>query len=190
MRRFRARRRAGLRGGKSRGSSSRWSARAPSAMTMNRIIDLRYDRENPRTAHARPRHRRAVRELRVGVRRRGCRRAGDRGVAIESAGARTFARRARRPVFLFLHQAVHVVVAPGAGILPGNVARGGVDRHRRLARRAHADPLRGGDAVGRRLRRALRLPGPRVRQVGRISFPCPSVSASRARWPSRAPCTS
>ena len=40
---------AGRRGGRSSGSSSRWWERARAAMTMNRIIDLRYDRENPRT---------------------------------------------------------------------------------------------------------------------------------------------
>ena len=99
------------------------------AMTMNRIIDLRYDRENPRTR---------TRALATGALSVGfawafaagrCGGAGDRGVAIESARVRTFSRRARRAVFLLLHQALHVVVAPGAGILPGDVACGGVDRH-------------------------------------------------------------
>ena len=93
-------------------------------------------------AHARPRNRSAFGRLRVGLRGRSRRGAGHCRMAIESSGVRTLPRRARRAVFLFLHQAVHVVVAPGAGILPGDVARGGVDRHRRLARRAHVDPLR------------------------------------------------
>ena len=81
------------------------------AMTMNRIADLRYDRENPRTRTRAL----ATGALSVGFAwvftRCGGGGAGDCGVAIESAGAGTFARRAGRAVFLFLHQAIHVVVA-------------------------------------------------------------------------------
>ena len=135
------------------------------AMTMNRIADLEYDRRNPRTANrALP-----AGELSVGfawvftVARFGG--AGFRGVAIESAGAEAFARGAGDSVFLFLHEAIHVVVALRAGLLPGHFARGRVDCDSRLARRAHADSLRRGHAVGRRLRRALRLPGCRIRQA-------------------------
>jgi 4-hydroxybenzoate polyprenyltransferase len=50
------------------------------AMTMNRIIDLRYDRENPRT---RARDRSAFSRVRLGLRCGGFRGAGDRSVAIE-----------------------------------------------------------------------------------------------------------
>ena len=52
------------------------------AMTMNRIIDLRYDRENPRT-RARPGDRSAFSRVRVDLRVGGFRCAGNRSVAIE-----------------------------------------------------------------------------------------------------------
>ena len=130
------------------------------AMTINRIADVRYDKENPRTK---------MRALATGA-LSDCRSPGRlqsgrgwrvfyRGVAAESAGAETGAGCDRDSVFLFVHQTVHKLVAPVSGLCAGNFSGGGVDRHHRRARLAHADSLRRGDAVGRRLRRALRLPG-------------------------------
>ncbi len=159
------------------------------AMTMNRIIDLRYDRENPRTR---------TRALATGALTVGF----AWVFAAAAAAVLAIAAWQLNPlalelspvalavlVFLFLHQAIHVVVAPGAGILPGDVSGGGLDRHRGIARRAHVDSVRGRDALGGRLRRALRVPGHRVRQDRWSFFPCRSGSAWRARCRLRARCT-
>ena len=128
------------------------------AMTINRIADIDYDRRNPRTA---------MRALPTGSFRLGshghsrfsARCSGDRRVAIESARAETFTGSARGVVFLFLHEAIYHLGALCSGILPGHVARGCVDCDSRVARLAHADPLRSRHAVGGRLRRAVRVPG-------------------------------
>src|ERR1700730_16718835 len=98
-------------------------------------------------AHASPRDRSALGWLRMGLRVDGLRSAGDRRVAIEHSRVQAFSCRARCSVFLLVYQTIHVVVTRGARFLPRDVTRGGVDRHRGLARSAHVDSLRGWAAV-------------------------------------------
>jgi len=118
------------------------------AMTMNRIADLRYDRENPRTKQ---------RALPTGAltlqfawfftlvavvaffRR---------GVAIESPCPEAGATGDRHSFFLFLHETVYQLVSSFSWICAGHLARSRMDRHHGRPRPAHAHPLRGGYAVG------------------------------------------
>jgi hypothetical protein len=100
------------------------------AMTMNRIVDIEYDRRNPRTA--------------------------NRALPAFSARAGGF-------VFLFLYEAIHRMVALRSWILPGNVTSSRLDCDSRLSGLANVDPLCGGDALGRRVRCALRLPRRSIR---------------------------
>ncbi|HXW17689.1 MAG TPA: UbiA-like polyprenyltransferase [Candidatus Acidoferrales bacterium] len=88
-------------------------------------------------------------------------------MATQSPRSRTLSGRPRDPLFLLLHQTLHRLVALRPRLLPRHFARRGVDRDSRLARSAHADSLRRGHALGRRLRRALLLPGRRLRQIRR-----------------------
>ena len=94
------------------------SARS-AAMTVNRIVDLRYDRENPRTKQRALATGAAFGFVCVDIHddRRGgflC-----RGVAIKFAGAETGAAGAGDFVFLFVHQAIHDVVASFFGFALG-----------------------------------------------------------------------
>src|SRR5437762_11101379 len=77
------------------------------------------------------------------------------GVAIESIGSEARAPGDRNSVFLFLYEAIHELVASVSGIRAGDFTGGGVDRRYRRARLAHAHSLRGGNAVGGRLRCTL-----------------------------------
>ena len=130
-------------GGKSPGSSLPWSGARSFAMTVNRIIDLRYDRENPRTRTRALATGALSVQFRVGLRRDRCRGAGRfSSGAIEPAGAGTCACRARRSCFFIPTPSASRRGHPGSGLLPGNVPGGRVDRYCRLARCAHADPVR------------------------------------------------
>ena len=120
------------------------------AMTINRIADLRYDAENPRTK-SRVSHRRAHSSIRMGIHNLRRSVASRCRVEIKSSRARTFPRRARRAFILFLHKTIHFVVAHRSGILFGNFSRSSVDRHRRFARSAHVNSLRGRHIVGWRI---------------------------------------
>ena len=156
------------------------------AMTINRIADLRYDRENPRTQQRALATGAAFRLLRVDFHADRHRAFLRRRVAAESARAETGAGGARDSVLLFLHQALHELVALVSRLCAGNFSRGRVDRHHRRTRPAHADPLRRGHAVGRRLRRALRVPGHRLRPPRRPVFRAEAIRhrqriADRAR---------
>ena len=81
------------------------------AMTMNRIADIEYDRRNPRTANrALPAGELSVSFAWVFT----ALSSGGSGfgrLAVEPAGAEAFAARACHPVFLFLHEALHQLVA-------------------------------------------------------------------------------
>ncbi len=151
------------------------------AMTMNRIADLRYDRAE--SAHARAARsspgscRPGSRGVsRCSARRRWCWRPGA-----ESAGISPLAGGAGGALPLFVHETLHDVVASRAWFLPGHVACGGLDCHARFARLANADSVRRGDAVGGRLRRALRLPGRRLRSRSGTALDSAAASASSAR---------
>ncbi len=108
------------------------------AMTMNRIADLRYDRENPRTKQ---------RALATG--------------ALSLQFAWLFTVEPPRPeacstgncnsVFLLIHEALHELVTSFSWVCAGHFTGGGVDRDYRWARSAHADSLRGGHVLGRGL---------------------------------------
>ncbi len=139
-------------------------------MTINRIVDLRYDRENPRTRQ------RALATGSLSVSFAWtftliCRSSFfPRRVATESAGAQARVAGPGHPVFLFFHQAVHHLVASFSrlrlGISPAAAwiaVTGGFDpRMLILCARGHP--------VGWRLRRPLRLPGPRLRPPRRAFF--------------------
>src|SRR5215468_2168656 len=108
------------------------------AMTLNRIADLRYDKENPRTK---------MRALATG--------------ALSVGFAWTFT---------LIAVAVFLLAAPVPGLRTRYFARRGVDCHHRWARLAHIDSLRCGDALGRRLRCALCLPGRGIRSRRGLVF--------------------
>ncbi len=134
------------------------------AMAFNRLVDADIDARNPRTQHAPPARRPAVARVRLGLRGGRPRpssllAAGELNRAVPAPGAAGAGDR----ILLFLHQAVHLVFPPGAGLQPGNRAGGGVDRRARLARPAHPLAHRRGDVLDRRFRRDLLLPGLRIR---------------------------
>ena len=90
-----------------------------------------------------------------------------RGQQIESSLPAAGARRARHRDVLFLHQAIHPVLAPRARLLPRHRAFGRLDRHARLARPAHSVAHRRRHPLDRRIRHDLRLPGLRLRRPQR-----------------------
>ena len=121
------------------------------AMTVNRIVDVHYDRANPRTSS---------RALATGALTTGFAWGFTAASAallvvaawqLNPAGTGACAGSARHPVFVFLHEALHDLVACGAGFLPGDFTRGGLDCGGGVARYAHADSVRRGNAVGGRL---------------------------------------
>ena len=140
------------------------------AMTMNRIADLEFDRRNPRTANrALPKG-----ELSVGF---------AWAFTVIASAVLVFAAWQLNPLALKLSPVALAVLFFYSytkrftawshfvlGFCSGHFARRRMDRHSRLARPAHADPLRRRHALGRRLRRALRLPGRRIRQDRRPLF--------------------
>ena len=140
------------------------------AMTINRIADIEYDRRNPRTANrALP-----TGELSVGF---------AWVFTLVASAVLVIAAWQLNPLALKLSPVAlailffysytkrftawsHFVLGFCLGISPAAAwiaIRGSLDC-------AHADSVRRGDAVGRRLRRALRLPGRGIRQVGRAAF--------------------
>ena len=170
-------------GGNCCGSWWRWWRRVRAAMTINRIVDLRYDRENPRTKHSA--------RWRPGL------------LSVSFAWMFTLIAVAVFFVAAWQLNSLALKLAPVAlailffysytkrfttwshlvsGICAGHFARGRVDRHHRRFRFAHADSLRGGHAVGGRIRRALRLPGPGVRPTRGTFFHSASDSEWRMRW--------
>src|ERR1039457_6090903 len=66
-----------------------------------------------------------------------------RGGRTESALLPPRASGARNCILLLIHQTLHLVLAPGAGICAGRGAGGGLDRHPRLARSSHPLAHRG-----------------------------------------------
>src|SRR5207237_9054402 len=66
-------------------------------------------------------------------------------------------------VFVFLHQAVHALVASGAWVSARRRSSRRVDRSPRYSRRRQPAAQRSGEILRRRLRRTLRLPGLRIR---------------------------
>ncbi len=109
------------------------------AMTLNRIADLRYDKENPRTK---------MRALATGA------------LSVSFAwtftllavvGAEAGASGDCDSLFLFVHEAVHQLVSSVPGVCPGHFSCGGVDCDYRQPRLADADSLCRGHIVGWRL---------------------------------------
>ncbi len=145
------------------------SARS-AAMTINRIADIRYDKENPRTKQ---------RALATGalsvsfawiftlvaialfV---------TRCMATQSTRVEALASRVSDSVLLLVHKAIHELVALVSRLRAGNFSGSRMDRDHWRTRLAHVDPLRGSDAVGWRLRRPLRVPGHRLRSSSWIVF--------------------
>jgi len=108
------------------------------AMTMNRIADLRYDRENPRTQQrALPTGALTLQFAWLFT---------DGAVAVFLVAAWQL-----NPLALLLHEALHELVASISRICAGHLAGRGVDRHHGRSRSTHADPLRRGHAVGWRV---------------------------------------
>ena len=159
------------------------------AMAFNRIVDAGIDGRNPRTSKRHLPGRRAFARLRLGI-------GGRFGAGLPAGGARAQpavlpagARGAGAGLLLLLHQALHVVLAPGAGLRAGRGAGGGVDRDARLARPAHPVAHRRGHAVDRRLRHHLLLPGLRIRRARGPLQPAPAAGHRRRAAPPRASCT-
>ena len=73
-------------------------------------------------------------------------------------------------VSVFVHQALHALVARGAGPGDGHCAGRRLDRGARLARSANPDPDRSRGLLGRGLRHPLCLPGLRPRLLERGLF--------------------
>ncbi len=82
-----------------------------------------------------------------------------RGRRTQPANALSFAHRAAGAAWLQLHEAHHPLVASGAGALVGAGTFGRVDRRARQPRSQDRGAHWGGHALGRRFRRALRVPG-------------------------------
>ena len=120
------------------------------AMTINRIVDLRYDRENPRTNKRALATGELSRIVCMVVYDCGRRNVLPGGLAAQSSGIGTGPDRARHSFLLFLHQALHELVAPFSWFRAGNLSGSRMDRRHRRIGLAHRDSLRSGDAVGRR----------------------------------------
>ncbi len=97
-----------------------------------------------------------------------------RGITLESSCAIALADGACRIALVFLYKKVHALVSPGARIRSGHRSIGGVDRGARLARSENPDSHRGRYVLGGRIRRALCMPGLRVRSRLRAAF-CPAI---------------
>ena len=189
----RARRRAA--GGAAR-RRSRWPtigwilvamvAARSAAMGFNRLVDARIDALNPRTANRElPRGAMSLREA-ARLRRRRVAGVRLRGVAAEPAVLRAVAGRAGDRVLVFAGEALHdldaAVSRPGDGGRAGRRLAGG-----RRPRRLGAVAARAGDRLlGRRLRRALCLPGSRVRSRARPAIDSGALRRAARRWRSRA----
>ena len=150
------------------------------------------DYRRPQSAHqnASPARRHALARIQLGLRRRGLapvlRGCGRPQSALSHAGAGG----PRHRFLLFLHQAVHLVLAPGTGLLARYRAGRRVDRRARFARPAHPLAHRRRHLLDRRLRRHLLLPGFRIRSRRRVCSASRACSASPARCASRRSCTS
>ena len=159
------------------------------AMAFNRLVDAHYDALNPRTAQ---------RELPRGAmsqpRSLGLPCRGERGVrrrvrANQRALSRARAGGAGHRVLVFARQALHV----GDAVLPGAGHGGGAGRRLDRVRWRHVVAARAARArdrhVGRWLRRALRLSGPRFRPRARPEVDSRAFRRLDDRLPSRGPCT-
>ena len=160
------------------------------AMTMNRIADFEYDRRNPRTAkRALP-----AGELSLGF--AWAFTALASAVLVIAAWQLNPLALKLSPValaILFFYSYTkrftswsHFVLGFCLGISPAAAwiaIRGSLDC-------AHADSVRGGHAVGRRLRRALRLPGRGIRPRRRAAFDSEKVRHREGAASLRARCTS
>ncbi len=113
--------------------------------------------------HAAPAGRNAEPRVRLGVRGGRLRDFRAGGVAVESAMPAFGSGGAGDRVLLFLHQALHLVFAPGVGIQPGDRAGRRVDRGAGIAGSAHPVAHCGCDVLDRRFRRDLFVPGLRIR---------------------------
>ena len=133
------------------------------AMAFNRLADATIDAANPRTQ---------MRALPAGTLSRqfvasftsGRLRAVHLcGIKIESPCAAAFAGGACRVALVFLYEKVHALVSPGARIRAGHRSVSGMDRGARIARSANPYSDRGSYVLGGWIRRALCVPGLRVR---------------------------
>ena len=173
--------------GSSSGSWSRWWRRAR--------------RRWRSTGWSTPRSTRAIRARRRGICRRACCRRGFAWAFVVGVVGRCScwlpallnplclqagSGGAGDRVLLLVHEAIHLVLAPGAGVCAGNRAGRGVDRDPRLARSAHPLAHGRGDVLDRRLRHHLLLPGLRVRPARRPVQPAAAARHRAARCGSRA----
>ena len=154
------------------------SARS-AAMTINRIADVRYDAKirARNSAHSRPEPFRfpspgSSRWLRSRI-------------FVVSAWQLNLLALKLSPIalgssfFLLLHEALHKLVASVSRLRARHFSRSRMDCHHwRTSIRAHVDSVRGSHAVGRRLRRVLRVPGHRLRPQRRSFLRSASDSAS------------
>ena len=83
-------------------------------------------------------------------------------------------------VLLFVHQAIHLVFAPGAGVRLGHRAGRGLDRDARLARSAHPLADRRRHVLDRRIRHHLLVPGLRIRLARRAVQPAAAFGIAGA----------
>ncbi len=154
------------------------------AMAFNRLVDAEIDARNPRTKIAPHPGRTALARLLPGASRWSaawC--SAVRRLGTESALLPSGAARAGGGLRLFVHQALHAFLAPGAGLRAGDRAGRRLDRGARLARPAHPSgsppPSRSGPPVST----SSILPGlrfrPRIRPLQR------AATSSAFRRPSR-----
>ena len=160
-------------------------------MGFNRLVDARLDALNPRTAN---------RELPRGAmiaRRSGARSSSSRRRVFVFAASRlnplcfaAVAGRARDRVLVFAGQALHDVDA--AVSRPGDGGRAGRRMARgRRTRRVGAVAARACDRhLGRRLRRALRVPGSRLRSRARPALDSGALRRARVACDLARACTS
>ena len=160
------------------------SARS-AAMAFNRLADASIDAANPRTQ---------TRALPAGTLTPAfvatfvvvsCASVCPGGVAAESPGAAAFSGGAGSSVAVLLHQAFYALVASGAGLGAGHCPVRGLDRGARLFRSPYSSAYRGGHVLGGRLRRALCLPGLRIRPAGGLHSIPRYFGIARALWIAR-----
>ena len=119
----------------------------------------------PQSANSRPAPSGRYANARVclGLHRVRCCHISDCRAHAESAVLQTGPACARNPVLLFVHQALHRLLARSARVFPGHRAGGSLDCNARFARSQNSLVNRRGNVLDCRFRRHLFVPGFRVR---------------------------
>ena len=160
------------------------------AMGFNRLVDARFDALNPRTAN-----RELPRGAMIHARGRRVRRRRRRSVFVYAAWRlnplcfAAVAGRARHRVLVFAGEALHDLDAAVPRPRDGGRAGRRLARGRRTRRLGAVAAGAGDRRLGRRLRRPLCVPGPRVRSRARPALDSGAVRRADRRWRFPARCT-